>query len=242
METQNTEIKQNTKEINKEHKGKFKKFQKPKMQPGEGSRLEHVNEALQKLYKEFPKTFIEDGDCKPLKVGIIEDLKQHLDKLGVSISKVRAAIRMYTTRLRYLYSVKEGAYRIDLEGNNVDQVTAEHAAYAKTCFDEINNKRPAKKFVKPNGKGGKFNNGKRPFNKQGGTFNKKPNFKKRAPTVKAKASDLTIGREVFVSTNGKLVKGVVQEEPKQNAVKVNLENGSSISLLIDRVMIPLQKH
>ena len=93
-----------------------------------GSRFEHVNEALELLYKHFPKCFIKEGDCKPLKIGILEDLRSKIEGIeGLSISKARAAVRLYTSRLRYHYCCKEGAKRIDLDGNEIDTISAEHA-------------------------------------------------------------------------------------------------------------------
>ena len=40
-----------------------------------GTHQEHVKEALEPLYQPFPKAFIKEGDCKPLKVGLLEALK-----------------------------------------------------------------------------------------------------------------------------------------------------------------------
>ena len=71
--------------------------------------FEHVKETLELLYKTFPKAFVKDGEVKPLKIGIFDDLKERIASVeGLSITKVRAALRMYTARLKYLYSVKEG--------------------------------------------------------------------------------------------------------------------------------------
>ena len=115
-----------------------------------GTHQEHIQEALELLYKHFPKAFIKEGDCKPLKVGILEDLKPRISDIeGLSVSKVRAAVRFYTSRLRYFYAMREGAMRIDLDGNEIEPVSAEHAEYARTRFSEINAKRrPAKAQAK----------------------------------------------------------------------------------------------
>lgn len=201
-----------------------------------GSRFEHVNEALELLYKHFPKCFIKEGDCKPLKIGILEDLRSKIEGIeGLSISKARAAVRLYTSRLRYHYCCKEGAKRIDLDGNEIDTISAEHAEYAKKCFEEINAKRKAansnkKGFKKPFNKDGK-NGFKKPFNKNGPKRFNKPR------TVKATVDDLKAGREVLVTSNGRFVKGVVKQDANANSVTVTLDTGATVTLLIERVSI-----
>ena len=121
-----------------------------------GTHQEHIMEAMDLLCEHFPKAFIKEGDCKPLKIGILEDLKPRIvDIPGLSISKIRAAVRIYTSRLRYLYALREGSQRVDLDGNECGAVLAEHAAYARERFNEINSKRrprkkPAKTGAKPN--------------------------------------------------------------------------------------------
>lgn len=111
-------------------------------QPAPGTHAEHIRESLDILYERYPKAFIREGEIKPLKIGILEDLKADVPKMeGMSVSKLRGAVRLYTTRLRYLYGVKEGNMRIDLEGNPTEAVTPEHEAYAKERFLEISQKR-----------------------------------------------------------------------------------------------------
>ncbi len=167
--------------------------------PEGGSRAEHIKAALEVLYEHFPKAFIREGDARPLKVGILDDLKKEVPNLpGMTTSKLRAAVRMYCTRLRYFYSVREGAKRIDLQGNEVEEVTAEHGTYAKERFEQINEERKKRleekqerekaqaegklneDDKKPAGKKPFYNKGKKPFNKNG-KFNKfkKPGFNNR---------------------------------------------------------------
>ena len=202
-----------------------------------GSRFEHVNEALELLYKHFPKCFIKEGDCKPLKIGILDDLRSQIEGIeGLSISKARAAVRLYTSRLRYHYCCKEGAKRIDLEGNEVESISAEHAEYSKKCFEEIKAKRKAanankKGFKKPFNKDNNKGTFKKPFNKNGPKRFKKPR------TVKATVADLKAGREVLVTSNGRFVKGIVKQDANANSVTVTLDTGATVTLLIERVSI-----
>ena len=97
---------------------KINNFKKEEVKADKNVHFEHVKETLELLYKTFPKAFVKDGEVKPLKIGIFDDLKERIASVeGLSITKVRAALRMYTARLKYLYSVKEGVARIDLDGN-----------------------------------------------------------------------------------------------------------------------------
>lgn len=140
-----------------------------------GSRSEHIKAALEVLYQRYPKCFFRDGDLKPLKVGILEDLKKAVPEMeGMSISKLRAAVRMYTTRLRYLYNVQEGVMRIDLDGNETEACTAEHQAYAKEKFNEINTKRKENQLKKQQMQ----EQGQKPGQRPGRKFNGKPGFRK----------------------------------------------------------------
>lgn len=150
-----------------------------------GTRAEHVREALAILYEHFPKAFVREntGDARPLKIGILDDLKKEVPNLpGMTMSKLRSAVRLYCTRLRYLFNVREGAQRIDLHGNEVEAVTAEHAKYAKERFEQINEERKKKQEQRAEVAKDKDNKeeaeaGKRPFNKNG----KRPFNKNAAP-------------------------------------------------------------
>ena len=203
--------------------------------PAEGTHFDHVKETLELLYKTFPKVFIKDGDVKPLKIGIFEDLKTRIEGVeGLSISKVRAALRLYTSRLKYLYSVTEGAVRIDADGNETgDTVNAEHATYAQDKIKEINQKRNLNKPKRPAPKG------KKPFVKK---FNNTKGPKKVAPKIegdKASVEDLKNGTEVLVlSAQNSCVRGVVAQDAQKDSVFVTLKSGLTVNLPLDRVLLP----
>lgn len=218
-----------------------------------GTHQEHIKEALALLCEHFPKAFIKEGDCKPLKIGILEDLKAKIGEIeGLSISKVRAAVRVYTTRLRYFYAVREGAKRVDLDGNEVDTVTTEHAEYARNRFVEINSKRqgskPQQSMHRASGdkaagnqrRGNGGNGGNRGGrgdwrgnnqhrSRQGGGFNNRP---RRDPKSfePAKESDLKVGRVVFVSLErNNYTMGTISEVMRDQA-KVTMYNGVSLTI------------
>ena len=204
----------------------------------DGSHFEHVKETLDLLYKYFPKAFIKEGNCRPLKIGIFDDLKAAVPSYeGLSISKVRAALRLYTTRLRYLYCLKEGAARIDLEGNEVEVVSAEHAQFALDRFKEINSKRKVNTRAK---------NG--PAKAEKPAFKKKTNFKKERPApkipgTKATLGDLTSGRQVLVlSSSRHYVRGTIADDAqKENAISVTLLSGMTITCQLDRILLPVDQ-
>lgn len=202
-------------------------------QQDNGTHQEHIREALELLYVHFPKAFIKDGDCKPLKIGILDDLKERIAGIeGLSVSKVRAAVRVYTTRLRYFYSVREGVHRIDLDGNETDVVNAEHAEYARERFTEINNRRRTDK-AKGSGKGSqgrKFagrdaNGGRRRQGAGQGRFEK------------AGENDLRLGRYVFVSIERNYVRGTVSAVSGNESAKITLQNGLSITVPLNRIFV-----
>ena len=185
--------------------------------------FEHVKETLELLYKTFPKAFVKDGEVKPLKIGIFDDLKERIASVeGLSITKVRAALRMYTARLKYLYSVKEGVARIDLDGNATeDLVNAQHESYAKERIAEINSKR---KPQKPKNNAGKKNFVKKPFKIEGD---------------KANVEDLKQGTEVLVlSSEQHCVRGVVAQDAAKDTVYVTLKSGLTVNLPLQRVLLP----
>ena len=197
-----------------------------------GTHFEHIKETLELLYTTFPKAFVKDGQVKPLKIGIFEDLRQRVASIeGLSVSKVRAALRLYTSRLKYLYSVKEGAKRIDLDGNEcADVVNAEHESYAKEQIALINSKRKPAKPKTVN------KDNKKPFNKNNKFVSKKP---PKVEGQKPSLDELKVGTNVLVLSSEKsCVKGVVAEDAQKDSVYVTLKSGLTVNLPLERILIP----
>ena len=193
----------------------------------EGSRFDHIKETLELLYELFPQAFIKEGNCKPRKIGIFADLRAAIaGRDDVTVTKVRAALSYYTSRLRYLFCLKEGAKRVGLDGSEGDAVSKEHAEFAKAKFDEINGKRKANRKPKIQSKDTRKNaNGRKPFHK--------------IPGRKAKVSELLVGTEVLVlSSEQHYVRGVVAETASGNAAAVTLRTGMTVSLPVERILIP----
>jgi ProP effector len=91
-------------------------------------------DALTWLSNTFPNAFNNDQNIFPLKSGIMQDILAHADKAavhGISKSKLREAVVLFTRRVDYLTCLKAREMRIDLEGNAIEPVSeqdAEHAA------------------------------------------------------------------------------------------------------------------
>ena len=90
-------------------------------------------QALDWLAQTFPKVFDNRYSIHPLKKGIITEILQYADQAkehGISKSKLREAIVIYTRRLDYLTCLKGREMRIDLDGNPTELVTVEESEQA----------------------------------------------------------------------------------------------------------------
>ncbi|MGP1924558.1 MAG: RNA chaperone ProQ [Arsenophonus sp. NEOnobi-MAG3] len=94
-------------------------------------KLNNSKEIIAFLAQRFPHCFIAEGDARPLKIGIFQDIVARLtEEDGISKTQLRSALRMYTSSWRYLYGVKEGVKRVDLDGNDCGVLESEHVEYA----------------------------------------------------------------------------------------------------------------
>lgn len=90
-------------------------------------------DALLWLAANFSAAFDNSLRIRPLKTGIMNDVLLHADKaaeVGISKSKLREAVVVFTRRLDYLACLKSREIRVDLYGNEVAEVTAEEAEHA----------------------------------------------------------------------------------------------------------------
>lgn len=72
-----------------------------------------------------------------LKVGIFQDLVERVGgEMNLSKTQLRAALRLYTSSWRYLYGVKPGAVRVDLDGNPCGELEEQHVAHARQQLEE----------------------------------------------------------------------------------------------------------
>lgn len=122
------------------------------------------NDALLWLSTVFPQAFDNSILIRPLKLGVMADILAHADEAaakGISKSKLREAVVVFTRRIDYLTCLKAREMRIDLEGNTVAAVTEEEAnnaalkikkrveKCAKNARKNLGSKTPGQSSVKP---------------------------------------------------------------------------------------------
>ncbi|WP_386082997.1 ProQ/FINO family protein [Vreelandella sp. F11] len=93
---------------------------------------------LNQWYERYPKAFFK-GHTKPLKVGIHQDL---VEREEWPSKLIRRALANYVNLPRYIKAVREGAERVDLDGQPAGKVDKEAALHASA-------KRGDQKEVKP---------------------------------------------------------------------------------------------
>jgi ProP effector len=92
------------------------------------------NTALNWLTERFPEAFHCQNRIRPLKIGILHDVLSFSDeahRLGISKSKLREALVLFTRKVDYLACLKAKEMRIDLYGNPTARVTDEEAQQAR---------------------------------------------------------------------------------------------------------------
>ena len=97
----------------------------------EVQKLTNNKEIIAYLAEKFPRCFSIEGEAKPLKIGLFQDLSEALkDDERVSKTQLRQALRQYTSNWRYLHGCRAGAVRVDLNGNPAGELEQEHAEHA----------------------------------------------------------------------------------------------------------------
>lgn len=199
-------------------------------------KLTNNKEIIAYLAEKFPLCFSIEGEAKPLKIGLFQELAEALkDDERVSKTQLRQAIRAYTNNWRYLHACREGAMRVDLQGQPCGVIEQEQAEHAATQLAEskakVTEKKAAEKALKANKK--------RP------RFVKKENKDNRASVVKSVRkekvnltavdfSQLTEGASVKVKVGDKANNAVIVELSKESA-RVQLNNGLIISVVPDHL-------
>ncbi|CAM3539961.1 RNA chaperone ProQ [Xenorhabdus nematophila] len=100
-------------------------------------KLNSSKEVIAFLAERFPLCFVAEGEARPLKIGIFQDIVERIQSEEcLSKTQLRSALRLYTSSWRYLYGVKEGAQRVDLDGNICGELEAEHIEHARQQLAE----------------------------------------------------------------------------------------------------------
>ena len=90
-------------------------------------------EALKWLSEKFPAAFDNTQQIMPLTVGIMAEILKYSDEAamaGISKSKLREAVVVFTRRLDYLACLKAREMRVNLQGQPIVMVTEEEAESA----------------------------------------------------------------------------------------------------------------
>jgi len=192
-------------------------------------KLKNSKEVIAYIAECFPKCFTLEGEAKPLKIGIFQDLAERLgEDPKVSKTQLRAALRQYTSSWRYLHGVKPGAVRVDLDGNACGELEEQHVEHAKAALAEskarVDARRKeqgkkareeAKAAAKPKAKKAQP---RRPQNKE-------PKQESKPVETRALNSDeMIVGKEVNINMGKGNMAATIVEINKED-VRVQLGNG-----------------
>lgn len=196
------------------------------------------------LTEQFPLCFTAgSADAKPLKIGLFQELATRLvDETRVSKTQLRGALRQYTLSWRYLHCIKQSKKRVDLDGVEGDEVSAEHAEHALKTLKESKEKAFANKKKVNNGVENNQEKLKRaPKKVNVPTRNKKPAPKKEVVEdfsnyKEATHSELIMNQAVKVLLGKAPVSGVVVEIMKDD-VQVQLNSGMTVKVKAKHLIV-----
>ncbi len=206
-----------------------------------------TKEIIAYLAEKFPSCFSIKGPAKPLKVGIFQELAEMLsDDDVVSKTRLRQALRHYTSSWRYLKSVKLGAFRVDIDGNQAAEIDQEQADYAAKTLKESQEKFGNKNNNDSQNK--KLYKGSKPESKrEKPTSRTKDKAKFKAvkatksakPKVEAKLKPVdsemvTVGKQVKVQLGNAPIDAVITEVAG-NDVSVQLKSGMVVKTQVKNI-------
>ena len=208
-------------------------------------KLTDTNAILAYLYETFPLCFIAEGETKPLKIGLFQDLAERLaDDSKVSKTQLRVALRRYTSSWRYLKSVKAGAQRVDLDGQPCGELEQEHIDHAQAMLKESQEKAKAKRTaqaakVAPAGKAPAKKAPKKvavPARKTERPAKVAPKAEPAVKLVQAQLTDLAKKQRVNVKLGMTPVAGVITDINKED-IHVQLDSGLTIKVKAEHILL-----
>ena len=204
------------------------------------------------LAEKFPECFSVKGPVKPLKVGIFQDLAERLDDdETVSKTRLRQALRHYTSSWRYLKAVKVDAYRVDIDGKDVAKIDEEQANYASKTLKEsqekfgnnsLSNKKAQDKGDKksPKANDGKVSEGsKRDSTKFKSVKSTKPSNRKETkkdlpPLKPVESATIQVGSKVKVQLGNAPMNATITEIAGKD-ISVQLDSGMTIKTQMQNI-------
>ena len=208
-----------------------------------------TKEIIAYLAEKFPACFSIEGAAKPLKIGIFQDLAEKLtDDETVSKTRLRQALRHYTSSWRYLKAIKLDVYRVDIDGNDDAKIDQEQADYASKTLAESQEKFGNKKSKDKAGKKpykGNAAKGTKPAPKDSTDNSRKEKFNtvkstKRAvakPAVKLKpveTSNVVVGKNIKVQLGQSSMDAVITEVSGKD-VSVQLNSGMVVKTQVKNI-------
>lgn len=201
-------------------------------------------EIIAYLAEKFPACFSIEGTAKPLKVGIFQDLAEKLaEDETVSKTRLRHALRHYTSSWRYLKSVKAGSFRIDLDGKDVEAIDEAQAEYAtktlKDSQEKFANKKPQDKSDKKPYKGNSSDAKPAAEKKRSQKFKSvktpsKAQAKKSAPLKPVESSTLKLDQQVKVQLGNAPMNATITEIAGDD-ISVQLDSGMVIKTRVQNI-------
>ncbi|MCA2018673.1 RNA chaperone ProQ [Vibrio tritonius] len=202
-------------------------------------KLKNSKEVIAYIAECFPKCFTLEGEAKPLKIGIFQDLADRLnDDPKVSKTQLRAALRQYTSSWRYLHGVKPGAVRVDLDGNESGALEQEHVEHAQAALAESKarvearrkeqNKKAREEAKAKSPKAKKPQQPRRPQAKSA------PKAEKPVETRSLNADEVIVGKQVNVNMGKGNMAATIVEINKED-VRVQLGNGLQMVVKVEHL-------
>jgi ProP effector len=202
------------------------------------------------LAEKFPECFSIKGPVKPLKIGIFQDLAEKLSEdETVSKTRLRQALRHYTSSWRYLKVIKVGTSRVDVDGQAVAEIDEEQASYASKTLKESQEKFGNKKATD--------SDTKKPYKgKQNSTADAKPAHKKResakfkavkstnkpavkkevAPLKPVESATIKVGSNVRVQLGNSPMNATITEISGKD-ISVQLDSGMVIKTQLQNIYL-----
>lgn len=208
-------------------------------------KLKNSKEIVAYLVEKFPACFIAEGEAKPLKIGIFQDLAARLaDDERVSKTMLRSALRQYTSSWRYLHGLKAGQARVDLDGNPGELLTEEHIEHAKQALKESKERVFASRRTNTKEKEDKPKQPRRnaprkadvPRSDKPKTAAPKAAPVADAPLVKVDAATLKVDQGVRVVLGKSPVPATIKEVTKDD-VQVQLQTGMMLRVKFEHLVL-----
>ena len=207
-------------------------------------KLKNSKESVAYLVEKFPACFIAEGEAKPLKIGIFQDLAARLaDDERVSKTMLRSALRQYTSSWRYLHGLKAGQARVDLDGNPGELLTEEHIEHAKQALKESKERVFASRRTNTKEKEDKPKQPRRnaPRKADAPRSDKPKSAPKAAPVadaplVKVDAATLKVDQGVRVVLGKSPVPATIKEVTKDD-VQVQLQTGMMLRVKFEHLVL-----